>query len=68
MKSPCGKPGKETDTVKKKITALLLTLIMLCISAAACAATGLAQAQETKITMQTVREENKLPTLSSGNR
>ncbi|MCR5565753.1 MAG: hypothetical protein K6F61_02790 [Clostridiales bacterium] len=47
--------------MEKKITALLLTLIMLCITAAACAATGLALAQETKITMQIVREEDKLP-------
>ena len=47
--------------MKKKITALLLTLIMLCITAAACAATGLPQTRETKITMQFTREGNSLP-------
>ena len=47
--------------MKNKITALLLTVIMLCVTGAACAATGLAQAQETKITMQLTREENNLP-------
>ena len=47
--------------MKKKITALLLTVIMFCVTAAACAATGLAREQETKITMQLTREENNLP-------